>query len=109
MGRSRLVVEDEYVDLEENTSEDDITHQTDELQNALIVQPSVNRVSIIQSPNLSVFYYTHPTHLTLDTRATTNMIKASNAIQGQGYQSTYLTCLPDGSSSQRINPFGGSE
>ncbi len=69
MGRSRLVIEDEYVECDEDTS-DKVTHQIDNFPNAPIEQPSANRVSIIQSLHLSVFYYSHSIHITLDTWTT---------------------------------------
>ena len=37
------------------------------------------RVSIVQSPVLNTFYHEHPLQLTLDTGATSNMVRASSA------------------------------
>ena len=37
-------------------------------------------VSIVQSPVLHTFYHEHPIQLTLDTGATSNMIRVSSAI-----------------------------
>ena len=41
--------------------------------------PTALRVSIIQSPVLNTFYHEHPVQLTLDTGATSNMVRASAA------------------------------
>ena len=41
--------------------------------------PSAQRVRIVQSPVLSTFYESHPVPLTLDTGATSNMIRESSA------------------------------
>ena len=41
--------------------------------------PASMGVSVIQSPVLNTFYKHHPVQLTLDTDATTNMIRASSA------------------------------
>ena len=42
-------------------------------------EPAVLRVSIVQSPVLNTFYHEHPVQLTLDTGATSNMVRASSA------------------------------
>ena len=42
-------------------------------------EPSALRVSIVQSPVLNTFYHEHPVQLTLDTGATSNMVRASSA------------------------------
>ena len=42
-------------------------------------EPAALRVSIVQSPVLNTFYHEHPVQLTLDTGATSNMIRASSA------------------------------
>ena len=42
-------------------------------------EPAVLRVSIVQSPVLNAFYHGHPVQLTLDTGATSNMVRASSA------------------------------
>lgn len=47
--------------------------------NLLLDQPTVKRVSVVQSPVLSTFYLHHPVRLTLDTGATTNMVSAAFA------------------------------
>ena len=49
----------------------------DQGKNALIDEHSICRVNIIQSPVLSAFFHDHPVQLTLDTGATTNMVRAS--------------------------------
>jgi hypothetical protein len=43
--------------------------------------PSVRRVSIVQSPFLNAFFHSHPIRLTLDSGATTNMVKSSAATR----------------------------
>ena len=42
-------------------------------------EPAALRVSIVQSPVLNTFYHEHPVQLTLDTGATSNMVRASFA------------------------------
>ena len=42
-------------------------------------EPAALRVSIVQSPVLNTFYHEHPVQLTLDTGATSNMVRASTA------------------------------
>ena len=42
-------------------------------------EPAALRVSIVQSPVLHTFYHQHPVQLTLDTGATSNMVRASPA------------------------------
>ena len=42
-------------------------------------EPAALRVSIVQSPVLNTFYHQHPVQLTLDTGATSNMVRASSA------------------------------
>ena len=42
-------------------------------------EPAALRVSIVQSPVLNTFYHEHPVQLTLDTGATSNMVRASSA------------------------------
>ena len=42
-------------------------------------EPAALRVSIVQSPVLNTFYHEHPVRLTLDTGATSNMVRASSA------------------------------
>ena len=49
------------------------------LNDPLIDNPSALRVNIIQSPYLNVYYNQYPLKLTIDTGATTNMIKSSVA------------------------------
>ena len=41
-------------------------------------EPTVLCVSIVQSPVLNTFYHEHPVQLTLDTGATSNMVRASS-------------------------------
>lgn len=75
IARSRLVVE-----FEDETPEiDDYQEDEDTPPSALLDEPSVRRVEVIQSPYLNVYYQHHPVRLTLDTGATTNMIRASLA------------------------------
>ena len=42
-------------------------------------EPAALRVSIVQSPVLNTFYHEHPVQLTLDTSATSNIVRASSA------------------------------
>ena len=42
-------------------------------------EPAALRVSIVQSPVLNTFYHEHPVLLTLDTGATSNMVRTSSA------------------------------
>ena len=42
-------------------------------------EPAALRVSIVQSPVLNTFYHEHPVQLTLDTGATSNMVRVSAA------------------------------
>ena len=73
MSRVRLVGEED-----ENTYEDEDT-TSDDLPEALLDTPIARRVNVVQSPYFKAFYNHHPVRLTLDTGATTNMIKASVA------------------------------
>ncbi len=81
IGRSRMVADDDLDIPQEEYStpcDDDIT-RPDDSAGALIDQPTVLRVDVIQSPILYAHYLTHPVRLTLDTGATTNMITAAFA------------------------------
>ena len=42
-------------------------------------EPAALSASIVQSPVLNTFYHEHPLQLTLDTGATSNMVRASSA------------------------------
>ena len=42
-------------------------------------EPAALRVSMVQSPVLNTFYHEHPVQLTLDTGATSNMVRTSSA------------------------------
>ena len=98
MGQSRRVVEDECDDNEEYVSDSDYTAQSEDAPNALLDQPSVIRMNVIQSPFLTVFYSSHPIRFTLDTGATTNMIKASVAkdINLPISPASQMACQADG-------------
>ena len=50
-------------------------------------EPAALRVSIVQSPVLHTFHHQHPVQLTLDTGATSNMVRASPA-QLYGFPTT---------------------
>ncbi|CAB4008750.1 Retrovirus-related Pol poly from transposon opus [Paramuricea clavata] len=76
--RSRLL-KDDYDDLHpEDCDTFDLSHEG--VANAVLVDDSTaHRVSIVQSPVLRTFYNEHPIQLTLDTGATSNMVRASSA------------------------------
>ena len=77
MGRSRLVCNNPE---ECDSSEYDDHVTCDTLADpAPPSDPSALRVSIVQSPVLHTFYENHPIPLTLDTGATSNMIRESSA------------------------------
>ncbi len=67
------------VDDEDDDNDDYSGFEEDFTDNAMLDQPSANRVRVIQSPFLNMFYFDQPVHVTLDTGATTNMVKASFA------------------------------
>jgi hypothetical protein len=75
--RSRRVAHDACD--EENPSDDDDVHNdedvSDEEATPVGISPASRRVGVIQSPTLAVFYKSTPVILTLDTGATTNMVK----------------------------------
>ena len=82
IGRSRLVLDDEGEELDncdDNEYIDYTACATEDIPSGLIDQPVAHRVNVIQSPFLNVYHSHHPVRLTLDTGATTNMIKASVA------------------------------
>ena len=77
LGRSRLVVdcdEDEPEDTSYNSDP-----ENDGEGSALLDKPSARRVGVVQSPVLNTYFKSHLVRLTLDTGATTNMIKVSVA------------------------------
>jgi hypothetical protein len=69
-GRSRMVVEDEDSDLNQEDNDE---------ESPLFDKPTACRVGVVQSPSFNAYYGPHIVRLTLDTGATTNMIKASFA------------------------------
>ena len=79
--KSRLVhdveleVTHEYTDSDQDEPSDTKEH----IDNALIDTHFARRVRVIQSPYLNVYYKQHPVRLTIDTGATTNMVRASTA------------------------------
>ena len=99
LGKSRLVQE-EYSDddLSSEPTMDDHLQQSVTVENALIDPTSTRRVSIVQSPYLNVFYKHHPVRLTIDTGATTNMVKASFAryIHLPITPASQMACQADG-------------
>ena len=82
-GKSRLIGSAE--DLEEPNLEDGIANLTcmdsedRYVPDALLDKPAARRVDVVQSPFLNTHYRQYPVRLTLDTGATTNMIKSSFA------------------------------
>ncbi len=70
-------VEDQCV-YEEYADDSDQCDQSD-IPSGLMYTPIIRRVDIIQSPFLNTYYNQHPVRLTLDTGATTNMVKHSFA------------------------------
>ena len=80
LAMSRLVTDDgENADLMDDTSDDTEPYMTEcdvDLPSGLLDQPSAHRVRVIQSPFLNTYYEHFPVRLTLDTGATTNMIRA---------------------------------
>ena len=76
LARSRLVCEDDE-DLRE--PDDDQTEEHEHTHNPLLDKHMARRVNIIQSPYLHVYYKQHPMTLTIDTGATTNLLRISYA------------------------------
>lgn len=86
LAKTRLVLDDgdddeEYSDnanllTETLTLRDDVSTESPPQEN---LRHSALRVNVIQSPFLMAHYKQHPLHLTIDTGATTNMIRASVA------------------------------
>ena len=78
LGRSRVVhTLDEEGDIyEEDQEETELSSTVDTRDDALLDSNTARRVNIIQSPYLKVYYKQHPVSLTIDTGATTNMIRA---------------------------------
>ena len=82
MSRSRMtcIPDDDYDEYDNEVCDHD--QQLDYFEhNAKRVDgnPTSMGVSVIQSPVLNTFYKHHPVQLTLDTDATTNLIRASSA------------------------------
>ena len=83
-GRSRLVIGESGDDLEEDV-DDNVTEKVyadNDFEHSACRTNCVSsnrRVKVVQSPVLTVFYQQHPVSLTIDTGATTNMIRASTA------------------------------
>ena len=74
LARSRAVIGADAPDHNE-----DIDGPSDDYDDALFDEPTACRVGIIQSPILVVHYGSHPVHLTLDTGATSTMIRSAFA------------------------------
>jgi hypothetical protein len=80
LGRSRLVVNEDPEDFDHDNVDTAPTclDAGDEFAaEALIGKPVARRVDVVQSPFLNTHYQQHPVRLTLDTGATTNMIRSS--------------------------------
>ena len=67
---SEAAPSDEYIAPERESDDHDLSARRVECP------PSTHRVNVIQSPVLSTLYQHHPVALTLDTGATTNLIRA---------------------------------
>ena len=76
LGVSRLVTDADDGDDVDDDVESSFTEHNDDVPSALIDQPSAHRVNVIQSPFLNTYFQDHAVRLTLDTGATTNMIRA---------------------------------
>ena len=95
--RSRMVMDDpddlgaeEYEPLDESSNLAVPPAQGEE--------PAARRVSIVQSPVLNIFYHEQPVQLTLDTGATSNMVRASS-VKLYGFPITpasQMACQADG-------------
>ena len=78
LARSRLL-RDEYDDLPPDDCESFDPNNDGVASFVHADDPTAHRVSIVQSPVLHTFYHEHPIQLSLDTGATSNMIRASSA------------------------------
>lgn len=76
--RSRLVTDEDENEFPPYEDQQDAQDPSDQ-PSALLDDPSARRVNVVQSPVLTAFYKHYPVRLTLDTGATTNMVKASFA------------------------------
>ena len=76
--RTRLVQGDESVDEGDGAGDCD-DEEAPPGDCALLDTHTARRVNIVQSPYLTVYYGRHPVRLTIDTGATTNMVKGSFA------------------------------
>ena len=73
------LLRDDYDDLSPNDCESCDPNNVGVANFVHADDPTAHRVSIVQSPVLHTFYHEHPIQLTLDTGATSNMIRASSA------------------------------
>ena len=78
LARSRLL-KDDYDDLPPDDCESFDPNNDGVASFVHADDPTAHRVSIVQSPVLHTFYHEHPIQSTLDTGATSNMIRASSA------------------------------
>ena len=78
-GRTRMVCEIEDEESYEPEVYEDVHDSEEDNPNALLDTPTIRRVNVVQSPVLNTFYRQHPFRLTLDTGATTNMVRDSFA------------------------------
>lgn len=81
LGRTRLIPNDcEYQDDYDSEEVDSHDPENNVIAQAVrTLAPAALRVNIVQSPTLNTFHHEHPVQLTLDTGATSNMIRASSA------------------------------
>jgi hypothetical protein len=80
LAKSRYLQDDDPSN-EEGAHSDDHMQNSESIENALLdtQDHTARRVNIIQSPYLNVYYRQCPVRLTIDTGATTNMVRASLA------------------------------
>ena len=84
MAKSRMTdcfddYDEHCLDKLEDSHLQDAHLQTSTITENALLEPSTRRVNVIQSPTLNLYFSHHPIRLTIDTGATTNMVKASVA------------------------------
>ena len=95
IARSRLV---QHLDEDEASECEDIEYPVEHITHDLPDQAYISRVRVVQSPILHTYYDHHTVRLTIDTGATTNMIKASLA-RAMGIsirKASQVACQADG-------------
>ena len=103
MGRTRAVPDNEYED-EDLYESDPYVDNTSDVPHGMMDGHIIRSVDIIQSPYFNAYYNTECIRLTLDTGATTSLIRSStaNRLGIRIHPSTQTARMADGVSSMKV-------